>query len=275
MKILLTGGSGFIGKNIIDSFNKKYNIFAPNHMELDLLDGNKVQNYILEHNIDIIIHSAILYEHKSGDNIDLVDTNLKMFFNIEKCKHLVQKIIYFGSGAEYSNLHYKPLMSETYFGEYIPSDKYGFAKYCMTKSIGNSNVYNLRIFAVFGKHEEEHRFISQCITNIKNDEDIIINRNVTFDYMFIDDLMNILDWFINNTPKYNVYNICTSKPYKLLEIAQIAKKITQSNVNIRVVDNYNIFEYSGDNTLILEEIPGYKFLDLEESLKKFSSFFII
>lgn len=269
MNILVTGGSGFLGKNIIKAFEKKYNMFLPTHNELDLLDEIKILDYVLLNDIDIIIHSAILYEHKSDDRTNLVEINLRMFFNIERCKNHVRKIIYFGSGAEYSNLHYKPLMKETYFGEHIPCDKYGFAKFCMSKSLENTNIYNLRLFAVFGNHEDARRFISQCIRNVKNNENIVINRNVCFDYMYIDDLTNILEWFINNNPKYNVYNVCTSKPYKLLEIANMVKKITKSNVGIEVIDNINDFEYSGDNTLLLNEMNGYEFIPLEESIKMF------
>jgi len=38
MKILITGGSGFIGKNLVESLSRKYDIDAPAHSDLDFLD---------------------------------------------------------------------------------------------------------------------------------------------------------------------------------------------------------------------------------------------
>ena len=58
MNIFLTGGSGFIGKNIIEILGKKCHILAPTHKELELLDAEAVRNYIKNNKIDIIIHTA-------------------------------------------------------------------------------------------------------------------------------------------------------------------------------------------------------------------------
>ena len=42
-RILLTGGSGFIGRNILESnLAEKYEIIAPRHCELDLLDDKYI-----------------------------------------------------------------------------------------------------------------------------------------------------------------------------------------------------------------------------------------
>ena len=45
-KILLTGGSGFIGRNILESFLvEKYDICHPSRKELNLTDSDSVKNY--------------------------------------------------------------------------------------------------------------------------------------------------------------------------------------------------------------------------------------
>jgi len=46
LNVLLTGGSGFIGRNILESFlAEKYNIVAPRHAELDLIDDDAVKHF--------------------------------------------------------------------------------------------------------------------------------------------------------------------------------------------------------------------------------------
>ena len=45
-KILLTGGSGFIGKNLKELLRKDFNIFSPTSKQLDLTNSDKVLAYL-------------------------------------------------------------------------------------------------------------------------------------------------------------------------------------------------------------------------------------
>ena len=59
MKILLTGGSGMVGKNILEySKKEEYTFLAPSSKELNLLDYNSVDTFIKENNPEFIIHAA-------------------------------------------------------------------------------------------------------------------------------------------------------------------------------------------------------------------------
>jgi GDP-L-fucose synthase len=47
MRILITGGSGMVGRNILESLSSfNYNILSPNSNELDLTNFNKTIKYI-------------------------------------------------------------------------------------------------------------------------------------------------------------------------------------------------------------------------------------
>ena len=57
-------------------------------------------------------------------------------------------------------------MRESYFGRHIPTDIYGFSKYVIAKDIESvrRNIYNLRVFGIFGKYEDyKRRVISNNI----------------------------------------------------------------------------------------------------------------
>lgn len=55
-QLLLTGGNGFIGKNIRESFlAQKYDIIAPRSSELNLADTEAVDNYFKTHQFDAVI----------------------------------------------------------------------------------------------------------------------------------------------------------------------------------------------------------------------------
>ena len=58
-KIYITGGSGLVGRNVIENPNIAESfIFAPSHSDLDLLDYNAVFAYIKKIKPDVIIHTA-------------------------------------------------------------------------------------------------------------------------------------------------------------------------------------------------------------------------
>lgn len=58
-KILLTGGSGFIGRNILESFlAEKYDIYHPSRQELNLTDYDCVKSYFKDKTFDVVFHSA-------------------------------------------------------------------------------------------------------------------------------------------------------------------------------------------------------------------------
>jgi len=178
MKILLTGGSGFIGKNISESFlAEKYQILAPSHSELDLLEQDSVREYFDKNKIDVIIHSACKPGHRNAkDPTGIFYSNTRMFYNLLSQKNKWQKMIMLGSGAVYGCRHYKPKMSEEYCGKNIPTDEHGFSRYVMAKQAETyENIYELRLFGVFGKYEDwQIRFISNAICKTLYDLPITI-----------------------------------------------------------------------------------------------------
>ena len=59
MNILLTGGSGMVGQNIIHSHHfKDYNLYSPSSEELDLLNKDSINQFLKNNKIDFIIHAA-------------------------------------------------------------------------------------------------------------------------------------------------------------------------------------------------------------------------
>ena len=55
MKVLITGGSGALGKSLRRVFKGS---FCPTHEEMDVTSADSVNKIISEHNPDVIIHAA-------------------------------------------------------------------------------------------------------------------------------------------------------------------------------------------------------------------------
>ena len=218
MKILITGAHGFIGRNLTEKLQDKYFIETPGRAQLNLLDCEAVESYLKYNEFDIIIHTATT--NKTMLSYEILEGNLQMFFNLERCRKLYGKMYYMGSGAEYGMEHYIPNMKEEYFGTNIPKYTYGFSKYIMSKICEqNENIYDLRLFGVYGKHEEwERRFISNAICRALKGKDITIHKNVYFDYLWVDDLCKIMEWFIEHNPRHKHYNVCRGERIDLYSL---------------------------------------------------------
>jgi GDP-L-fucose synthase len=201
MKILVTGGNGFIGKNIKESYlAQKYTIIAPSRLELDCSDDDSMQEYFKKNSFDVVIHSAAKAGHRNAsDSNNLFLTNSRMMFNLLKHQNSWGKLLNMGSGAIYDMKNYSPKMPETYFGTHIPTDEHGYNKYIFGKLLPNlKNVYDFRIFGIFGKYEDYSiRFISNAICKSLFDLPISLRQNKKFDYLYINDLMPILEHFID------------------------------------------------------------------------------
>jgi nucleoside-diphosphate-sugar epimerase len=55
MRILLTGGSGFIGRNLVDYLRRSHEVVAPSRAELDVADPIALDRWFSEHDVDAVV----------------------------------------------------------------------------------------------------------------------------------------------------------------------------------------------------------------------------
>lgn len=276
-RILITGSTGFIGKNLKEKLSDSYEVCAPSRAELDLLDTEAVREYLKEHRFDVVIHSANTNNtrDKQVAPFEVLERNLRMFFNFESCSEYYGKMYYYGSGAEYDREHYIPGMKEEYFGTHIPKDAYGLSKYVMSKACERKdNIYDLRLFGVYGKYEEwERRFISNAICRVLKGLDITMEKHVYFDYLWVDDLCDIMRWFIENEPRHKHYNVCRGTRIDLYSLACMVREVLNIDCNIVIGEEGWKPEYSGDNSRLLEELGAYQFIDFRKSIQELCDYY--
>lgn len=275
--ILLTGGNGFIGRNIRESFLVgKYHILFPSSRELNLADENSVDDYFKRHAVDIVIHAAVKPCHRNAKDLsNLFYTNTRMFFNLERHKYEYEKMLVLGSGAIYDMRRYRPKMREEEWTAYIPSDEHGYCKYVCEKVIENStNIYDLRIFGIYGKYEDYAiRFISNAICKTLFNLPITIKQNRKFDYLYVNDLMPVLDWFVENVPQYHSYNITPDASISLLDLALIVKGISGKDLPVHIYQDGLGLEYSGDNARLKNEYTNLQYTSIYAGVKELYSWY--
>lgn len=270
-KILILGGTGFIGRNLKEKLKSNYNLYTPSHKELDLLNELEVNKYFKKNKFDIVINAVVIGgSRKEESEENELYKNLLIFFNIINNKKYFKKYIHFGSGAEYDKSSSIINIKESDFGKRIPKDYYGFFKYVCSQYIQQmNNAVCLRIFGLFGKYEDyRYRFISNAILASLIKKQITINRNVFFDYVFINDFIKIVDYFINHKPKHKFYNIGTGKKIDLFTIARKLNVLVDKKTKIIIKNKGLSNEYSCNNTRLIKELKKFKFTPFDQALKE-------
>lgn len=268
--LFITGSNGFIGKNLYEQLKDKYNLLIPKRLELNLLDEVAVGNYFRKNKIDVVVHCAVVGGSRKEEYIDFtLSQNLRMFFNIIKNKKYFKKMVFIGSGAEYNKS--KPIVEvkENDFGKTIPNDDYGFFKYICSEHIKKQdNIINLRVFGLFGKYEDyRYRFISNAICQNLSGLPITINQNVYFDYVYIDDFVKIIDYFIKHKTKHKFYNIGNGLKIDLLTITKLINNVADKKSEIIIKNKGFNNEYSCNNKRLIDELDNFKFSYIGDSVK--------
>lgn len=264
-RILLTGAGGVIGRSLSEYLSRDFNVFATLRQDLDLLEAEAVEEYIAKHSINFIIHCATVGGRRSqnydSNSSDIVEKNLRMFFNLARCLKSGMRMIHCGSGAEYAREHWREKMGEDFFDQYVPSDEYGYSKYIMSKYIEKSTqITCLRIFGLYSKYDDyRYKFISNAIAKNLLNFPIVISQNVKFDYLHADDFVKIVKWMIENEPKHKFYNVTPTESIDLVSIAEIINKHSQVKSEIVILNKGMNREYTGDNTRLLAELGKYPF----------------
>ena len=266
-RIFITGSGGFIGKNLKSYLESEYEIFSPRSFELDLKNAEEVNKFFARFNPDFVIHCAAIGGVRDvPDEEDTLDVNLAMFNNILNAKKQGTRVITFGSGAMYDKKRNLHKVRESELGEFQPKDLYGLSKLKMAEIVKDrDDVLMLNIFACYGFDEKPNRFPSYAILRTLENKTIEINQNAIFDYLWVEDMEKIVAHFIENEPKEKIMNITPAKSVSLLETAKI---VSNGKVDIIIKNPVMNFEYTGDNSLLLREMPSMNFTPIEAGLQK-------
>jgi len=247
MNILITGGNGYVGKSLYSALKNKYNVTKITRQDFDLTDSEKVCLFFKDKYFDIILHCAITGGHRAKkDGVNVLEDNLKMFYNVTS-PNKFKKFINFGSGAEL----------------YLKDEMYGLSKSIIRKSVLHKyNYYNIRMFGVFDENELDTRFIKASIKHYINKESIIIHQNRLMDFIYMPDLVKIVEYYINNDgPKEIdcVYN----KSLTLEKITRVINKLEEYKVDVEIINKGVDKPYIGTfNNLEIN------FIGLEQGIKE-------
>jgi nucleoside-diphosphate-sugar epimerase len=275
-KVIITGGKGYIARNLVPLFEKGgYEVIAPSRQELDLLDQDNALEYVLDQKPSILIHAA-----GKGGNRQRKDTwddvfvpNMLMWESIQNIIQQpdvgIDKVILFGSGAEFDRRVpiSNALESEQEYA--TPLDPYGLSKWLITRYAlaSFSHTYVLRLFGCFNWDDDPGRFIKAGILNLKRGLPIEVHQNKWMDYFYLDDIYTVIDYIIQNPYCPRHMNLTYKNKMSLLDIASLIHKHTNIFDPIIKLNETGIGScYTGDGSL-LANLP-VELLGLEEGIRR-------
>lgn len=258
-KILVTGGSGFLGGHIIEKLkNFGVQILAPNHKELDLTREESSRHYFSNQRPNLVIHcagsiSGLLNILKNP--AEIFDNNLRINLNVLKFAHQfgAEKLVNIGSTCAYPGELPTGYFREEEFlnGPMHESvESYGFSKRAM--HIGGkayrqqfgfnsvilllTNMYGPRdVFSIERSHVVSaliKKFVEAKIKKLPDVEVLGTGRAIR-EFLYVEDAAEAI---IKSAELYDSevpLNVGTGVETPIAELAQTIKKISKFKGKIR------------------------------------------
>ena len=249
MKILITGGNGYIAKSIHSLLYTKYDITLVGRQDFDLTDYTATCKFFEGKYFDVIIHTAVSGGSRlKPDSDTTLSNNLNMFWNLLANRNHYTRFITFGSGAELYN----------------SSQPYGLSKKVIADAMSHrEDFYNLRVYAVFDENEWDTRFIKANILRYLAKEDLNIHSDKFMDFYYMEDLVSLVEYYLAASNPPSVVDCCYSDKYKLSDIAQMITTLDDYKSNI-LIGTPNLSE---KNTGSYTELP-IKPIGLQEGIRR-------
>ncbi|HEY9166358.1 MAG TPA: NAD-dependent epimerase/dehydratase family protein [Candidatus Kryptonia bacterium] len=258
MKILVTGGAGFIGSNIVDAYLAQGHEVAvlddlssgslsnlPGGVQFHKMDirDPEVANLFAGGKFDLINHLAAQMDVRHSVEDPMFDASVNILGTLNllenAVKHGVKKVIFSSTGgAIYGEQDYFPA-DENHPTR--PLSPYGIAKLTVEKYLYFYNIVHglnyvvLRYANVYGPRQNPHGeagVVAIFTDKLLNGEQPVINGDgkQTRDYVFVGDVVraNVLALAY---PKNEIFNIGTGRETDVNELFGVLRKLAGSSAN--------------------------------------------
>lgn len=256
MKILITGGSGFIGQNLIHALIKKEDIeifslskgqvhfSGATAIQCDILEQQKVERLFQKIHFDVVIHLAAITEHYAivDDRFKTFQTNLQGTINLLECFNRYCEgglFLYSSTGKVYGDTNEMPI-SET--ARIFPKNILGKTKHITEQIIDfyaePKNQYLIcRIFNIYGEHQKRSFVVPTIIDQL--DEPVLKLGALEDqrDYLYIDDLIAALITCIQYRQQFasvDYVNIGSGQPACVADILHEIEILTGKKIKVHI-----------------------------------------
>ena len=270
MKIIVTGGSGFIGSNVVKYLSKNHEVKIfdfkkPNNLDNEFIQGDITNSKHVINSIkdcDVVIHLAATLGVVNTETSPVLtlDTNLGGTINVlEACKINKIKKIIFSSSSEVYGEPLKIPMDEN--DKPIPMTTYGIAKFAAEEYIkAYSKSFGLqytmfRLFNVYGDQQATDWVLPEFVSKAISNKDIVVHGDglQTRSFCYVTDISNAFSLTLDkaNGQLINIGN--NHEPITIKDLANKIIELSNSKSSVKFIP----FEESKRNrSEILIRVPN-------------------
>jgi len=289
MKILLTGGLGYIGTTLINkltkhqliicSKNKKNNLQNFNHVTFEFVNikSDDFLEIVKKHKPDLLIHLASITGLKNCENnpSEACETNVYGTCNVVKACELNKiKLIFFSSREVYG----KTLDVESKEKDpLLPTNVYGITKMLGESIVKNSGKNNnlkyiiLRLTNVYGPRGNE-KGPNKIIKNaVKNKKIEIYGGKQTINFIYIDDVVDLISVLIDkNHISQEIFNVGSKNNLSINDFSKLVEQSLDFDITIKHMPKQNVENsvFKPDVNKIEEVLEFITKTEINEGLKK-------
>jgi dTDP-glucose 4,6-dehydratase len=259
MKVLVTGGSGFIGGHLIPKLTElghevysleryvtgRYVLGARTAAVFcDLRDSSSIQKLVKKIQPDVVVHlgaiTAVAYSYDRPQEVFEVNA-LGTINLVEACLREVPTLkhfLYAGTSEEYGNQDKFPIEEDA---ELRPNSPYSVSKVAADKYLQYMHaaydfpVTILRPFNTYGRKDNTHFVVERTITQMLEGKMVELgDPTPTRDFLYVDDHINAYLMCMDNPKaKGEIFNFCTGREVSIKELVGLISKFTGFEGEIR------------------------------------------
>ncbi len=274
--ILVTGGAGFIGSNIVAALNdagradivvndtlgkgQKWRNFAKRRIA-DFVFPADLQKWLVNRKLDAVIHLGAISSTTETDGDAIINTNFKFsLMLLDWCTAARVPFIYASSAATYGNgtAGFDDDWSSTALRKLAPMNLYGWSKHLFDQVVVDRyerkkplppQWAGLKFFNVFGPNEYHKGAMASVVSKVfeqakagqpvrlfKSHRPGIADGDQRRDFIFVDDVVAITLWLLKSPRVTGIYNVGTGQAGSFREMITAMFAALGQSPNIEYVD---------------------------------------
>ena len=273
--IIVTGGAGFIGSNLVNALiEKKYKVFICDYPNLinksyfknynlirNIIAPSDLFEFISKNKISVIYHlgaiSATTYKNPNKQWIDNVIFSTKLW---KICSLENIRLIYASSAATYGegDQGFEDIDDINFLKKLKAMNVYGWTKNEVDKrNISLKNAFDihpsqwvaLKFFNVYGINEFHKKnmisIVLKTFLQIKKNKETCLFKSYKKkyshgdqerDFIYVKDCINVLLWFLENDKISGIFNVGTGQANTFNNLVAYVYKALNKNINLSYIE---------------------------------------